>query len=591
MAHMSENSRKLTLRTSEVSSLGQVRGSKARSAKVFLFALPFGRTSSDAKLSRPSLQVITEFSKSIHDDSTVCVLTTPADAAEFIGLLGDVLKFRHWVVVKTVKGAYEPTTGGLESRHAALLIFTKYSTGLRHTKTRIGYTYCPACGKTTKDYGGKKHLYHEYGTAISDVWRDIEWDPKQGIELIRERLRDFFGLKPYRELRVFDLRGCSTLLPRPLSRPNDIGPNVNSREGTKSGHQLRSRLIHGDCIKVLKSIPSNSVDFCFADLPYNLRKKYYRWKDDIKTLEYFTWCDNWLAELNRVLKPGRTLAVLNIPLWAAQHYAYLSSTMEFQNWIAWDALSFPVRKIMPAHYGILCFSKGTGRPLPGLVANSEKPSFLSSKKEFFCNRPGCVSRRGQKGKADPTELGDLWHDVYRLMHNSQRVSHPCQLPPLLMRRLYDLFTHEGEMVLDCFNGAGTSTLVAKQMQRRFIGIEISKRFHNLATKRHERLALGEDPFSKHARIPGVKNSVVQRLPKQRYDITKKILQLEVKQIAGLMGHLPTYDDVSNHTVHPLEYFDNYFVSWGEVCAAARTTGMVETQVALVGNPGGSLEKV
>jgi site-specific DNA-methyltransferase (adenine-specific) len=334
---------------------------------------------------------------------------------------------------------------------------------------------------------------------------------------------------------------------------------------------VKSSLIHGDCLEALRSIKTNSLDFCFADHPYDLRKKYYKSNDNIEVKRYFEWCDSWLAELFRVLKPGRTLAILNIPLWASRHFEYLSSIMVFQNWIAWDSLSFPVRNIMPAHYGIVCFSKGEARPLPGLTFPNahERDEYLSATSEHFCHRDACASLRIANEIEDLVEITDLWYDIFRLMHNSRRVSHPCQLPPLLMRRLFALFTKKGELTLDCFNGAGTSSLVAAEMARRYIGIEISKRFHNLAAKRQQLLANGIDPFDKNSDIPRVKNSALKRVPKQRYEVSKKALQLDVLRIAIQVGRLPTREDVIKHSAHPFDYFQNYFRSWSEVCAAAR----------------------
>jgi site-specific DNA-methyltransferase (adenine-specific) len=144
-----------------------------------------------------------------------------------------------------------------------------------------------------------------------------------------------------------------------------------------------------------------------------------------------------------------------------------------------------------------------------------------------------------------------------------------------MRRLFALFTKPGEMVLDPFNGSGTSTLVAEQMGRGFVGIEISQEYHKIAVNRHEMLKRGEDPFGKCDSVPKAKNSPVGRLPKQRYRVTKKSLQLEIKRIAGQIGHIPVREEVEALSKYPLEYFDSYFLSWGEVCAAARTTGMSE----------------
>ena len=285
-----------------------------------------------------------------------------------------------------------------------------------------------------------------------------------------------------------------------------------------------SQLIQGDCLEILTAIPDNSIDFCFADPPYNLKKTYQGYNDEIELIEYFAWCDRWLSELARILKPGRTCAILNIPLWAIRHYQHLCSVLNYQSWIVWEALGLPVRMVMPAHYSILCFSKGGSRPLPGLSftshGNIEENSFLPLA-EFFCTRQSCIASRRHNNCSDQSYLTDLWYDIHRLKHNSRRVDHPCQLPPLLMQRLISLFTLPNEIILDCFNGSGTSTLTAQQLNRRFIGIELSQQYHDLAMERHRQLTQGQNPFGKQTATPNAKNSRVQRIPKQKYEVTKK----------------------------------------------------------------------
>lgn len=565
MAHKSEGGLPLVLRRRRILACNQLTTTSTPTPQVYLLAFPCGRSRIDARISETIIELIKRFCTGVHQDSTVCILTSPTDAAGLIVSLQHALEFRHWIVVKTQSKRLQ-SKASLPKRHSALLVFTRYSGKLKHAKTRIKYRYCQACGKTTKDYGGKRHLHHEYGTLISDVWRDIEWSPRAGLSIITTRLRDLFGVHPYRELRVLDLTKCVELQQgrRSLVPKTKLGRPKNNRH-------FRSRLVNGDCLAILKKLPTNSLDFAFADLPYNLGKKYYRWNDDVDVEKYFEWCNAWLFELSRVLKPGRTLAVLNIPVWAAQHYSYLSSAMVFQDWIVWDALSFPVRQIMPAHYGIVCFSKGHARPLPGLskIQSSKHTLYVSARNEELCNRIGCVTSRSATGINEKFSLSDLWYDVHRLMHNSRRVSHPCQLPPLLMRRLFALFTKPGELIVDCFNGAGTSTLVAQEMGRRYLGIEISKRFHNLAVRRHQDLSRGINPFDKTARIPKVKNSNIERVPEQDYKVSKKALQLEAKRIAVKVGRLPTREDLITHSSHPIEYYSEYFRNWSEVCAAAR----------------------
>ena len=155
------------------------------------------------------------------------------------------------------------------------------------------------------------------------------------------------------------------------------------------------------------------MDFAFVDPPYNLGKKYTGYSDDLSISGYFEWCDEWISELARMLRPGRTCAILNIPIWAIRHFLHMETILDFQNWIVWDALSFPVRQIMPAHYTILCFSKGSPRDLPGLIGQAKlAESLLSSQPsipleplaEGFCLRSRCVASRIKRGIDDRGNL-------------------------------------------------------------------------------------------------------------------------------------------------------------------------------------------
>jgi site-specific DNA-methyltransferase (adenine-specific) len=146
-----------------------------------------------------------------------------------------------------------------------------------------------------------------------------------------------------------------------------------------------------------------------------------------------------------------------------------------------------------------------------------------------------------------------------------------------MQRLIAMFTYKEELVLDPFNGAGTTTLCAYALGRRYIGIELSNKYHTLAQSRHELLRCGGNPFAKGNRVPNSKNSRVHRIGGMKYNVPKKTLQLEVKRVAHVLGRLPTRDELQLHARYPIRYYDEYFINWGEVCAAARTTGMSETR--------------
>jgi hypothetical protein len=559
MPHQSEKCTALEIKELKISCMDDLRNIDPSNPAVWLFILPQESVQKQIEIDERFLNRIGEFISVADSKTVLCFLTSAQTSAELLLNLQEALYYKLWVSVKYDKPIFGKDS--LPNNHCALLILSKYKENLKHTKTRIAYSYCPACDKTTKDYGGKKHTYHEYGTLMSDVWRDISITPNSYPNSIIDRLKDVFGLAPYKELNVLDIKSLFKYV-----KSSNIKNSFQQKETKILNKKFQNVLINADCLEALKEIPSNSVDYCFADPPYNLKKKYDNWNDSLDIHDYFEWCDKWLYELGRIVKPGCTVSVLNIPLWAVRHYGYMKRILNFQNWIVWEGLSLPVRMIMPANYAILCFSKGRPRSL----SSGDRSSVLALK-EFYCVRNSCIETR----ENDKVPVTDLWWDIHRLKHNTRRVDHPCQLPPALMRRLILLFTDENEIVLDPFNGVGTTTLCADQINRKYIGIELSDYYHKIAQKRHKELSQGLNPFRKNCSTPKAKNNPVPRLKKQKYEVPKKILQLEVKKIAKKIGKLPTRKEVEKYSRYPIKFYDDYFISWGEVCAAARTTGMTE----------------
>lgn len=564
MAHRSENCSPLDISIKTLADFQELKSTTLH-PNVWLFHLSTEVDFDDEYLVETLTQKLSGFLEELPEESTVCFLANSRLACYVIEEFQNCINFKLWIAVKRKKEILR--SDALPDDHIALLVFTRYKGSLKHNKTQIAYTYCPACEKTTKDYGGKKHIYSPYGTLMSDIWRDISYDNDTEPVAILERLKDLFGLEPYRQLIYCDARK--------LFKPSNkraFSP-VNGRINDPG----ESRLLNGDCLDVLRTIPENSVDFIFADPPYNIKKKYDNWNDAQDISDYFSWCDQWIAESARILKPGRTFAIINIPLWIVRHFSFAKSILDYQDWIAWEGLSLPVRQIMPAHYGIICLSKG--RPIE--IANYEKDARWTTRQDFmslkqwYCVRASCVKKRNVTRITDRQPIGNLWWDIHRLKHNSKRVDHPCQLPPSLMNRLIHTFTKEGDFVLDPFNGAGTTTLTAEMLNRKFIGIELSAQYHAIAEQRHSGLKRGVDPFAKNDATPKAKNSRVSRLKKRKYEVPKKTLQVEVKEIAIKLGRRPDREDVIRLSRYPIRYFDEYFVDWGEVCSAVGDKGMTE----------------
>lgn len=628
MAHLSENSHPLEVKHISVQSDEALYKTVQDFTDVCMLILP---PCAEPREYQNALQdvgtIVGGVAEKLGPDAVLITIGEVIDLVQVQAAMPSAVRYQHWIPIKRTSPKMVDNRS-LPNYHFGALIHTRYEQSLRHTKTRLEYTYCPACNKTTKDYGGKKHTYHHYGTLMSDVWRDLQGDLGGDLAPIIDRFRDLFGIDPYKELLVFDCcqmdferapvqynpksdRNASFLVGREDSPGYEAALHLASQASffqypdyDLSGAEIHAdvpesrlpthlinQVLHGDCFERLREIPDDSIDFVFTDPPYNLGKKYAGYLDDLEIKEYFNWCDQWIAELARALKPGHTLALLNIPLWAIRHFLFMDSILRFQNWIVWDALAFPVRLIMPAHYTILAFSKGEPRELPGLIGEADPTDVLGAPNTFkalellaegYCLRSRCVRSRQAARIDDHGPLTDLWWDIHRLKHNSRRVDHPTQLPPHLMYRLIAVFTKRGEVVLDCFNGAGTTTLTAHQLGRRYIGIEKSKKYCDMARNRHEEILRGLNPFRKVKRKLTAKNSPVPRLPKQNYVVPKKTLQLEVRRVTQELGHLPTREELAQYGKYPIRYYDEYFISWGEVCAAARTTGMTEERPSAYG---------
>src|SRR5436190_192722 len=83
-------------------------------------------------------------------------------------------------------------------------------------------------------------------------------------------------------------------------------------------------LYNGDCIEFMRIIPSESIDTVFADPPFKIGKEYGNgFSDKLSETEYLRWCQKWIDECLRVLKPGGSFFIYQLPKWAFKLAAYL----------------------------------------------------------------------------------------------------------------------------------------------------------------------------------------------------------------------------------------------------------------------------
>jgi site-specific DNA-methyltransferase (adenine-specific) len=505
----------------------------------------------DLRLSKSSVLLLREAGRALRFGGLLFVYGAPRELAlwgqHLDSLRDDAMQmvFKYWIALDLDDA---PRGATLKPTHLGLLLFykekpvgrtpVKYS--LNTKSVRVPHAYCAACNLNVKDWGGKKHLMNPQGTALSDVWRDL---PRMAIrdsvvpEPVMNRIRKLSQREGRSCLHI--VQHSSGVVARSVSERST--PLADAR-GCELDAIEHDKVYQADCVAFLNRVaelhPDGLFDLAFADPPYNLDKSYDAYEDALADQHYLEWCNQWLDGMARTLKPGGSLLVLNLPKWAMHHAAFLNARLEFRHWIAWDALSDPRGKLMPAHYALLYYTKPGGKPV-FRYANREGVQQPDAPK--YCLRAKCIKDRKARGDADKVELADVWFDIHRIRHKRDRDAHPCQLPEKLMERIIKLTTNPGGLVFDPFCGAGTTAIAATKLGRHYVTVDTDPKYVRITTEKLAEMRKHADLFGELV-VPRV--SVVR--PKRT--ASKKAIEQYLQSFAARLGRVPTEAEVA--AAHP-----------------------------------------
>lgn len=250
-------------------------------------------------------------------------------------------------------------------------------------------------------------------------------------------------------------------------------------------------LFNGDCQKLLKEIPDQSIDLIVTSPPYCMKKAYEDPRADIETFK--TLHEKLFDDIYRVLKPGGSICwqigyhVTNssiVPLDFLVYDIFTNKSKELEyplvlrNRIIWTfghGLN-STRRFSGRHETILWFTKGEEYDFD--LDCVRVPQKYPGKRHYKGDRKGELS--GNPYGKNPS---DVW-DVPNVKANHiEKTEHPCQFPVVIPQRLIRALTPKDGIVLDPFMGSGTSALAAYIEKRRFIGAEIQSEYYDISIER------------------------------------------------------------------------------------------------------------
>jgi len=245
----------------------------------------------------------------------------------------------------------------------------------------------------------------------------------------------------------------------------------------KNKASSKIKLYVGDCIAVMKTkIDDESIDLIVTSPPYNCGIKYDNYNDSLPKEKYYRWCKNWLKECYRVLKNNRRIAINVLLNKGSSREGREQPVVEFCNLL--KKVGFSLNNItlwMDEHR----------------VKHTAWGSWKSASAPYIFN-PYEVIIMASKGKWERKDRGvsDITRDEFmewvtgRWRFNPEhRRLNPAPFPEELPKRCIKLLSYVGDTVLDPFVGSGTTCVAAKKLNRNCIGIDISKKYINIAKKR------------------------------------------------------------------------------------------------------------
>lgn len=251
-----------------------------------------------------------------------------------------------------------------------------------------------------------------------------------------------------------------------------------------------NKIICGDNLEVIKYVPSNVIDLIVTSPPYNEKIDYGVYKDNLPYKDYLLYLEIRFKECFRIQKEN-TLCFVNIVdsrknMFKSYDIAKVMESVGYKlrDRIIWykyntSGGNTSNRFFCNRYEFILMFSKGGDYKLNKLDIGEELIDYYTKKQRLQDKYQGQLFTLKNKFKKFMRDRGNVWIFGMALRNQftkSLAQSFPRQLPLCCIK----VASKEDDIVLDLFNGIGTTTIVAKELNRRFIGIDLNPEYCEIA---------------------------------------------------------------------------------------------------------------
>lgn len=259
-----------------------------------------------------------------------------------------------------------------------------------------------------------------------------------------------------------------------------------------------NKIINGDCIKVMSEMPEKSIDLIVTSPPYGVGIKYDQFEDDLEFDQYRTFSNNWLREAYRVLKDDGRIAI-NLPYEINRQSKGGRIFMVAEIWNIMKSIGFGFFGVVDLEEESPHRSKTTAwgswmSPSAPYIYNPKECVILAYKKHHIKKVKGepqwsAVMVEQEDGKEKKTytedqkkEFIDLVYGQWKYFADTKQLT-KATFSLDIPNNAIKILTYKNELILDPFVGSGTSLVAAEIQGRKWIGIELSPNYCEIAKNR------------------------------------------------------------------------------------------------------------